>query len=73
MMEVQILPRNTNQKFSLVKVDFFIRKIPTQPVRGHYKSTDPYLKLLVIDKVNGKCKADASNASTRLNIPLYLY
>jgi cellulose synthase/poly-beta-1,6-N-acetylglucosamine synthase-like glycosyltransferase len=52
------------KEFSLVKVDFFYQeKIPTQPVRGHYKSTNPvYSKLMVVDKVNGKSKADASNA-----------
>jgi cellulose synthase/poly-beta-1,6-N-acetylglucosamine synthase-like glycosyltransferase len=51
-------------EFSLVKVDFFYQeKIKTQPVRAHYKSTNPiYSKLLVVDKVNGKSKADASNA-----------
>lgn len=50
--------------FNLVKVDFFYQeKIPTKPVRGHYKSTNPlYSKLLVVDKENGKSKADASNA-----------
>ena len=39
-------------EFDLVKVDFYyIEKIPTQPVRGHYKSTNPlYSKLLVVDK-----------------------
>ncbi|MEW5675918.1 glycosyltransferase [Flavobacterium enshiense] len=52
------------EEFSLVKVDFFYQeKIKTQPVKGHYKSTNPiYSKLLVIDKVNGNSKADASNA-----------
>nr|WP_294935566.1 glycosyltransferase [uncultured Flavobacterium sp.] len=51
-------------EFSLVKVDFFYReKIKTQPVKGHYRSTNPiYSKLLVVDKYNGKSKADASNA-----------
>ncbi|WP_207784900.1 glycosyltransferase family 2 protein [Flavobacterium difficile] len=51
-------------EFSLVKVDFFyIEKIITQPVKGHYRSTNPiYNKLLVVDKENGKSKADASNA-----------
>ena len=41
-------------EFDLVKVDFYyIEKIPTQPVRGHYKSTNPlYSKLLVVDKEN---------------------
>lgn len=52
------------REFNLVKVDFFYQeKIPTQTVRGHYKSTNPiYSKLLVVDKENGKSKADASNA-----------
>lgn len=52
------------QEFSLIKVDFFyIEKIKTKPVRGHYRSTNPiYNKLLVVDKENGKSKADASNA-----------
>lgn len=52
------------KEFSMVKVDFFyLEKIPTQEVRGHYKSTNPiYSKLLVVDKINGKSKADASNA-----------
>jgi cellulose synthase/poly-beta-1,6-N-acetylglucosamine synthase-like glycosyltransferase len=52
------------EEFSLVKVDFFYQdKIPTKKVRGHYKSTNPiYTKLLVVDKENGKSKADASNA-----------
>jgi cellulose synthase/poly-beta-1,6-N-acetylglucosamine synthase-like glycosyltransferase len=52
------------REFNLVKVDFFYQdKIPTQPVKGHYKSTNPiYSKLLVVDKENGKSKADGSNA-----------
>ncbi|ESU28439.1 glycosyl transferase family protein [Flavobacterium limnosediminis JC2902] len=51
-------------EFSLVKVDFFYQeKIPTQLVKGHYKSTNPiYSKLLIVDKFNGNSKADASNA-----------
>ena len=51
-------------EFDLVKIDFYYQeKIITQPVRGHYKSRNPvYSKLLVVDKVNGKSKADASNA-----------
>lgn len=51
-------------EFSLVKVDFFYQeKIITQPVKCHYKSSNPvYAKLLIIDKENGKSKADASNA-----------
>lgn len=52
------------REFELVKVDFYYEaKIPTGPVRGHYKSTNPlYSKLLVVDKENRKSKADASNA-----------
>lgn len=51
-------------EFSLVKVNFFYQeKIKTQPVKCHYKSSNPvYAKLLIIDKENGKSKADASNA-----------
>lgn len=51
------------REFELVKVDFYYEaKIPTGPVRGHYKSTNPiYSKLLVVDKENRKSKADASN------------
>lgn len=52
------------EEFNLIKVDFFYQeRIPTQPVKGHYKSTNPiYSKLLVVDKENGKSKADGSNA-----------
>jgi cellulose synthase/poly-beta-1,6-N-acetylglucosamine synthase-like glycosyltransferase len=51
-------------EFSLVKVDFFYQeKVKSQHVRGHYRSTNPiYNKLLIVDKENGKSKADASNA-----------
>ncbi|WP_273568610.1 glycosyltransferase family 2 protein [Maribacter halichondriae] len=51
-------------EFSLVKVNFFYQeKIVTQPVKGHYRSTNPvYSKLLVVDKKNGGSKADGSNA-----------
>lgn len=51
-------------EFDLVKVDYFyIEKIKTEPVRGHYRSTNPiYNKLLIVDKENGGSKADASNA-----------
>lgn len=52
------------EEFELIKVDFFYKeKIKTQPVKGHYKSKNPvYSKLLVVDKINGRSKADASNA-----------
>jgi cellulose synthase/poly-beta-1,6-N-acetylglucosamine synthase-like glycosyltransferase len=70
---------NTLQKlieeFELVKVDFYYQeKIKTKTVRGHYKSTNPlYSKLLVVDKENGKSKADASNAGINsTKYPLFL-
>ncbi len=62
-------------EFELVKVDFYYQeKIKTQPVRGHYKSKNPlYSKLLVVDKENGKSKADASNAGINsTKYPLFL-
>ena len=62
-------------EFSLVKVDFFYQeKIETAKVRAHYKSTNSlYAKLLVIDKVNGKSKADASNAGINsAKYPLFI-
>lgn len=62
-------------EFELVKVDFFYEeKIVTKPVRGHYKSVNPiYSKLLVVDKENGKSKADASNAGINsAKYPLFL-
>ncbi|MCK7554663.1 glycosyltransferase [Chitinophaga sedimenti] len=51
-------------EFELVPVDFaYNAKIQTKPVRRIYKSSNPaYAKLMVIDKVNGKSKADAVNA-----------
>lgn len=62
-------------EFELVKVDFFYQeRIATQLVKGHYKSTNPvYSKLLVVDKENGKSKADASNAGINsAQYPLFL-
>jgi len=51
-------------EFSMVKVDYaYDAKLVSRPVRGVYKSTnDAYAKLVVVDKENGKSKADASNA-----------
>lgn len=51
-------------EFQLVPVDFaYNERIKSQPVKRLFKSTNiAYDKLLVIDKVNGKSKADASNA-----------
>jgi cellulose synthase/poly-beta-1,6-N-acetylglucosamine synthase-like glycosyltransferase len=60
-------------EFELVKVEFaYDPKIKTQPIIGIYKSTNPaYSKLTVIDKVNGKSKADAVNAG--INVARYNY
>jgi len=51
-------------EFKLEVIDFsYEEKIQTQPVKQFFKSTDlAYSKLLVIDKENGKSKADGSNA-----------
>ncbi len=62
-------------EFELIKVDFFYQeKIPTKKIYGHYKSTNPlYSKLLVVDKKNGKSKADASNAGINsTKYPLFI-
>ena len=61
--------------FDLVKVDFFYQeKVKSLTVRGHYKSTNPiYNKLVIVDKVNAKSKADASNAGINsAKFPLFL-
>lgn len=63
------------EEFELVKVDFYYQeKIKTKPVKAHYRSTNPvYAKLLVVDKINGKSKADASNAGINsAQYPLFL-
>lgn len=62
-------------EFELVKVNFFYQeRIVTQPVKGHYKSTNPvYSKLLIVDKENRKSKADVSNAGINSSqYPLFL-
>lgn len=61
------------EAFELVPVDFAYNvKIPTQPVRKIYKSANPaYALLTIIDKVNGKSKADAVNAG--INAASYDY
>lgn len=61
------------EEFELISVDFaYEDKIATQPVIGFYKSTNPaFSKLLVIDKENGKSKADGSNAG--VNAAIYPY
>lgn len=60
-------------EFSLIVVEFaYNPKIKTQPVKCIYKSTQAaFSKLIVIDKVNGKSKADASNAG--VNVAAYNY
>ena len=60
-------------EFSLVEVDFaYHERIKTRPVKRILKSVDmAYDKLLVIDKENGKSKADASNAG--VNAAAYDY
>jgi hypothetical protein len=71
-MEVQIPLEILIEEFSLVKVVFLSK--PTQPVRGHYKSTNPiYSKLLVVDKVMENVKLMDQMQCILLNIPFYLY
>ncbi len=61
------------REFSLVKIDFaYDPKLSTKPVRGIYKSTDDaYAKLIVVDKENGKAKADATNVG--INVSAFPY
>jgi len=60
-------------EFQLVHVEYaYLEKIATQPVKRIFKSTNlAYDKLIVIDKENGKSKADASNAG--INVAAYDY
>lgn len=60
-------------EFELIRVDYaYVEKIITAPVKRIFKSTNPaYSKLVVIDKENGKSKADASNAG--INVAAYDY
>lgn len=52
------------EEFDLIQVDFaYNEKIKSKPVKRIFKSFNTaYEKLIVIDKENGKSKADASNA-----------
>lgn len=62
-------------EYQLIQVDFaYHEEIVTQPVKRIFKSTNPvYAKLVVVDKENGKSKADASNAGINASIyPLFL-
>lgn len=60
-------------EYELVEVDFaYNERIVSKPVKRIFKSTNTaYEKLMVIDKVNGKSKADASNAG--INAASYDY
>ncbi len=62
-------------EYKLEVVDFaYHQEIVTQPVKRIFKSTNPvYAKLTVIDKENGKSKADGSNAGINAAAyPLFL-
>jgi len=62
-------------EFSLIKVDYaYDIKLSSKPIRGVYKSTnDAYTKLVVVDKENGKSKADATNAGINIcSFPYFL-
>ena len=60
-------------EFKLVAIDYaYNEQIITQPVKQIYRSENPaFFNLLVVDKVNGKSKADASNAG--INVSSYPY
>lgn len=62
-------------EFSMIKIDYaYDIKLSSKPIRGVYKSTnDAYTKLVVVDKENGKSKADAVNAGINIcNFPYFL-
>ncbi|WP_225974277.1 glycosyltransferase [Arachidicoccus ginsenosidivorans] len=62
-------------EYELVQVEFaYDEKIKSKPVRRIFKSINTaYEKLMVIDKVNGKSKADASNAGINAASFNYFY
>jgi len=51
-------------EFELIEIDFaYNERLKTKPVKRIFRSSNPsYNKLTVVDKENGKAKADASNA-----------
>jgi cellulose synthase/poly-beta-1,6-N-acetylglucosamine synthase-like glycosyltransferase len=61
------------KEFELVAVDFaYNAKIKTKPINYIYRSTNTaFSKLTIIDKVNGKSKADAVNAG--INVASFDY
>lgn len=60
-------------EFNLVAIDYaYNEQIVTKPVKQIYRSINPaYFNLLVVDKENGKSKADAANAG--INVSSYPY
>lgn len=60
-------------EFQLVEVDFIFNPVlPSKPVNRIYKSTNKaYKRLIVVDKENGKSKADAVNAG--INVSAFPY
>ena len=61
------------EAYNLIKVPFYVHEqIPTKPIRGVYKSTNPaYKKLIVVDKINGG-KADALNVGINISSQQYI-
>jgi cellulose synthase/poly-beta-1,6-N-acetylglucosamine synthase-like glycosyltransferase len=66
---------STDNTFALLKNNFklekrnyfFEYKIPCKRIKGIYKSTSKeFFRLTVVDKINGGCKADASNAGVNI-------
>ena len=55
--------------FKLKKCNYFFEyKIPCERIKGIYKSSSQeFSKLTVVDKINGGCKADASNAGLNIS------
>ena len=60
-------------EFQLEAIEYaYNEQIVTQPVKQIYRSANPaFFNLLIVDKVNGKSKADASNAG--INVSSYPY
>lgn len=56
-------------EFDLIEVDFaYNERLKTKPVKRIFRSTNlAYSKLVVVDKINGKSKADASNAGINVS------